>query len=95
MNKIKFNSLEMEVLDYNKNTYLTGQTVQSSASCNVISSDMSALNALMNTTITSIEIYHDGILIYDLKDINCKISNINEYLSDNHMNVSLSLIFDN
>ena len=95
MNKIKFNNLEMEVLDYNKNTYLTDHTVQSSASCSVISSDMSALNALMNTTITSIEIYHDDILIYDLKDINCKISNINEYLSDNHMNVSLSLIFDN
>ena len=95
MNQIKLNTLVLEVIDYNKSTYLDGDLISSNASCSVSTNDITALTALIDDQITSIRILHDNTVIYDLQNINAKITNINEYLSGDHMNITLSLIFDN
>lgn len=94
MNTIKFNNLTLQVESYNKNTYFDGATVNSTASCSVVTSDLTALNELAEGTITTIQIYHDDTLIYDLQDINCRITNISEYLSEARMNITINLVFD-
>jgi len=95
MTKIKFNNTEFEVESYNKNTYFGGETITSNANCNIKVSDMSTLNALAETTITSIQIYYENNLIYNLQDVSAKIDNIGEYLNTDRMNVSVNLTFSN
>lgn len=94
MNVIRLNNFETEVESYSKNTYLSGANITSNASCSIITNDVTALNALMATTITSLQILHDGELIYNLQDINAKIENISEYLSNDRMNINLNLNFN-
>lgn len=93
MNKIKLNNLELEVESYNKNTYFNGATITSSANTSVRTNNMTALNELALTDITSIQIYANQELIYDLQNITAHIDNINEYLNGERMNVSLNLSF--
>ena len=95
MNTIKLNEVEMQVDGYNKNTYLSGDTITSNASCSVRTNNITALNELMTTPIESIQIYHDNTLIYDLDDINARVDNINEYLNEDHMNINVNLTFLN
>ena len=94
MNTIKFNDTVFQVESYNKNTYFEGESVNSNGTCNIITSDATALNALAEDEITSIQIYHDEELIYDSQNIKCSITSINEYLNGDHMNIQISLIFD-
>ena len=94
MNTIKFNNLVLEVESYNKNTYFQEDSITSNANCSVKISDITALNELAQDTITSIQIYHDETLIYDLQDISAKITGISEYLNGNIVSISLSLVFD-
>ena len=94
MNVIKFNNTSFEVESYNKNTYFNGETVNSNANCTIKANDMTVVNALAEETITSIEIRHDGEVIYTLSNINAKIESINEYLSGDRMNVSINLTFN-
>lgn len=98
MNTIKFNNVSMEVTSYNKNTYFafdSGEQVitQDNANCNVVTSDLTALRALGEDVITSIEIYHDENLIYSLHEIECHITGINEYLNEESVSITLSLTF--
>lgn len=92
MNKIKFNDVEFEVESYSKNTYFNNE-LSSNGNCSIITDDMDALNALANVPITSLQILHDGEVIYNLHDINAKIDNINEYLSGDRMSINVNLIF--
>ena len=93
MNKIKFNNVEFEVEQYTKNTYFGGETINSNANCSITTDDISTLIALASTTITTLQIYHDDTLIYNLQNTNAKIESINEYLSIDRMNISVNLIF--
>ena len=98
MNIIKFNkSVEVEVESYGKNTYFNGANMTSNANCTVKTDNIAALNELATSPITNIQIYSDGIMIYELDEINAKIDNISEYLNGNRIdvNISLSFIFDN
>lgn len=92
MNKIKFNDVEFEVESYNKNTYFH-EELSSNGNCSIITDNMDALNALAEVPITSLQILHDGEVIYNLHDINAKIDNINEYLSGDRMSINVNLIF--
>ena len=94
MNIIKFNDVEFEVISYNKNTFFSGNTVTSNANCQIISSDVNTLNDLADETITSLQILHDGNIIYNLSDISAHIENISEYLNVDRMDVNVSLRFD-
>ena len=92
MNKIKFNDVEFEVESYSKNTYFH-EELSSNGSCSIITDNMDALNALAEVPITSLQILHDGEVIYNLHDINAKIDTINEYLSGDRMSINVNLIF--
>ena len=95
MNTIKFNNTEFQVESYSKSTYLSDGHVASNANCSVIVDDITVLNALMQDTITSIQIKYNDDVIYNLQNINAHIDNISEYLNTNRMNVNVNLIFDN
>lgn len=94
MNVIKFNDVEFEVISYNKNTYFNDDTITSSASCQIIVADMDVLNNLAKTVITSLQILHNGNIIYNLSDISVHIDNISEYLNVDRMDINVSLRFD-
>jgi hypothetical protein len=68
--------------------------MSSNASCGVITDNIDELNDLMQDKITSIQIYHDNELIYDLSDIDANISSVNEYLTDDHMSITLNFNFN-
>jgi len=95
MNTIKFNNTEFQVESYSKNTYLSEGHIISNASCSVIVSDIAVLNALMQDTITSIQIKYNDDVIYNLQDISAHIDNISEYLNVDRMNINVNLTFDN
>ena len=94
MNVIKFNDTSFEVESYNKNTYFNGETVNSNANCTIKANDMAVVNALAEDPITSIEIRHDGEVIYTLTNINAKVESINEYLNGDRMSVGVNLTFN-
>ena len=95
MNTIKFNNTEFQVESYNKNTYFSGNTMSSNASCNIVTNDIESLNTLALNTITALQIYHDETLIYNLQNIQAHIDNINEYLNGDTISISINLTFDN
>lgn len=94
MNTIKINNLELTVESYNKSTYFNGQTIASNATCNVITSDIAALHELMEEEITSIQIFYEGTLIYNLQNITARIESINEYLNTDRMNININFNFN-
>lgn len=94
MNIIKFNNVEFEVIGYNKSTYFSENAITSTANCQIIVIDMSILNDLTDETITSIQILHDGNIIYNLSDISAHIDNISEYLNVDKMDISVVLRFN-
>lgn len=95
MNVIKLNNLEVEVEAYNKNTYVNDGNVMSTAYCTLKTNDTTTLNAMMLETITSIEIKHDGTVIYSLGNLNARIESITESLADDRVIVNLNLAFSN
>ena len=94
MNTIKFNDTTFLVESYNRTTSFAGEVITSTGYCLIFTDDISALEALADTTITSIQIYHDNELIYNLTDASVHIENINEYLNVDKMFVNVNLIFD-
>ena len=94
MNTIKLNNLELRVESYNKSTYFNGQDIVSNANCNVVTTDIATLLALMEEEITSIQIFYDGTLIYDLQNITARIESINEYLNTDRMNININFTFN-
>ena len=93
MNKIKFNNIELEVESYSKNTYFSDGVISSSATCQVILPDFALIDTLMEEDITSIQIYYNDTLIYNLSNINARMNNINEYLNVERMVVNMNLVF--
>ena len=93
MNKIKFNNYEFEIESYSKNTYFSNDTISSNANCSIITNDIDSLMTLAQNTITSLQIYHDDSLIYNLQNIEAHIDNISETLNDDKINIYINLIF--
>lgn len=95
MNTIKFNDTEFGLESYNRSTYFNAEGTRSEGSCSVIVDDMSALEALTQTTITSIQIIHNNNVIYNLHDTSAKISVINEFFTGEKININISFNFSN
>lgn len=96
MNTIKFNNTTtFEILNYNRSVVFENNNISASAICAIVASDVSDFNALAGETITQIQIFHDGTLIYNLNNTSASIYSINEYLDIDKMNISFNLIFDN
>lgn len=93
MTKIKLNNYECEIDSYNRNTNISDGNINSSGYINVPNGNVDELNALLGTTITSIEIYIDNDKIYELHNINAEVSSLNEYLSGDRMTYNLNLTF--
>lgn len=95
MNTIVFNGdASFGVESYNKSTNFEGENISSSGYASLITTDIDALTAVAQEPITSIQILHDGDSIYNSTNLNAKITNINEYLSDNRISVNISFIFN-
>ena len=73
MNTIKINNQECEVMSYNKSTGLSDKTIISTAYCEFINTHGFDFDGSISEPITSIKIYHDGTLIYDLSDGSYKV----------------------
>lgn len=93
MNKIKFNNSEFEIESYSKNTYFSNDTINSNANCSIITNDIDSLMTVAQNIITSLQIYHDDSLIYNLQNIEAHIDNISETLNDDKINIYINLIF--
>jgi len=93
MNTIKFNNSIYEVVSFNKSTYFNEGGINSSANCSIKTANMTSLYALAESGLQSIQIYHDNELIYDLDNINGKMTSIDEYLMDDHININVNLTF--
>ena len=93
MNTIKLNNTEIPVTNYSKTTTFSEDTINSYAYTMVNASDMAALEALAATPITSLQIYHDGTLVYDLGEINARIDSINDSLSDDRVYTNINMTF--
>ena len=91
MNTIKFNNSTYEVLGFNKNTYFNEGSINSNASCQIRTPNVTSLYALADTGIQTIQIYHDSTLIYELENANGKLASIDEYLMDDHININVNL----
>jgi len=93
MNKIVLNNAEFEIDSFNKNTSYSAGTIMSTGYMSVLTTDISELNTLAKGIITSLKIYHDETLIYNLENINATIDNISEYLSGDHMSITINMTF--
>ena len=93
MNTIKFNNHTYEVLSFNKNTYFGGESISSSSNCQIKTADITSLHALATEKIETLQIYHDNTLIYDLQNLNGNLTSIDEYLSEDRVNISLNFNF--
>ena len=98
MNTIKLNNNEYEISSYSKNTSFYNDTPSSTAYFTIIANNSNVIdgvNALANTTITSLEITYDGDVIYSLSNISAKIESINETLNTSRMDVNVNIKFEN
>lgn len=93
MNTIKFNNHTYEVLSFNKNTYFNEGQINSSANCQIKTTNVTSLYVLADETIETLQIYHDNELIYDLSNLSGKLSSIDEYLAEDRVNITLNCSF--
>ena len=93
MNKIVLNTAEFEIDTFNKSTNYSEGNITSTGYMSVFTTNISELNTLAKETITSLKIYHDETLIYNLENINAHIDNINEFLSGDHMSINITMTF--
>ena len=95
MNTIKFNNTEFELESYNRNTYFNlDGSMNSNAGCSIITDNVLELNTLAETPITSLQIFHDEELIYNLQNINININSISEYLNNDKIDISMNMTFN-
>ena len=94
MNTIKLNNTTYEVLSFNKSTYFNQEGITCNASCQIKTSDITSLHNLAKETITTLQIYHDQELIYNLTGLDGKLSSIDEYLMDDRININISMNFN-
>lgn len=80
MAKIILNNEEFNFLGYNRNTYFNGDTIQSNAYISALDGENlpTRLQTLAEDTITSIKIKVNDEIIYNLTNLDAKISNFDE-----------------
>ena len=78
MNTIKLNNTEFTVSSYSRTTNFSGEGLNSYAYAMIDVPDAAALNAIAAEPVTSLQIFHNDTLIYDLGEINAHIDSIND-----------------
>jgi len=89
-------SLEFEFGDYSRNTYFGGETISSDGYVNNIQGANIAaeLEDFANEPITSIQIKKDNEVIYNLTDIDARLTSINEGYNGDRMYTNIVLHFN-
>lgn len=93
MNYIKLNDMQMQVISFNRYVNFNNGVMSGSCNCQVVTSDLSGLQELGTTPVTSIQIIHDDQIIYNLTDIETHVASINETLVEDHIDISLTFDF--
>jgi len=93
MNYLKINDFQCELLSFNKYTNFNGAEVTGNCNCQIVTDNITKIQELGLTEITSLQIMHDEDLIYDLQNISAHITSINEYLSNDKIDVTLAIDF--
>ena len=95
MVKIKLNEEEFEITSFNKLTYFYEDGIKSNGNCNIKAYDEETIADLSQEVITTLKIYKDNELIYNLENINAHIEYVNETLVNDDMTTTLNLTFLN
>ena len=93
MNYIKFNDLQCQVISFIKYTNFDENGMTGSCNCQVLTDNVTGLQELGLNPITSLQILHEDEVIYNLQNISAKVTSINEYLADNHIDINLTITF--
>ena len=93
MVKIKLNNEEFQIISFTKTTYLSASAATDNGNCELINPDVEKLKQLAETPVTSLQIYSDDKLIYELQDTNIQLDYINELLVDDHITTTLIMVF--
>ena len=90
------NTLEFEFYDYSRNTYFNGESVTSDGYVNNIQGANIAaeLDDFADEPITSIQIKKDDEVIYNLTDIDARLTSINEGYNGDRMYTNIALHFN-
>ena len=95
MNTIQFNnSTPIQVSDFSNGVFFRNNTIEHSGTCTVIADSMNSLISLGEEPLTSIKIYNDNTLIYNLENITGRIVSITEVLDDTHVSVLIAFSID-
>lgn len=94
MNTIKFNDFTCPVISFNKYTNFDANGISGTGTCEIeVNDNLSDLYELGMNGITSLQILVNDEVIYNLTDINIKITSINETLTGNRMAMFLNFSF--
>lgn len=93
MNTIKLNNTTCEVISFNKNTTFNNGQILGSGNASIRTDDISTLQELGLTEIETIQIFHDEERIYNLTNAGGRITSIDEYLTEDSMNINVSFSF--
>lgn len=93
MNTIKLNNTTCEVVSFNKNTTFNNGQISGSGNANIRTDNIGALQELGLTEIETIQIFHNEERIYNLTNAGGRITSIDEYLTENSMNININFSF--
>ena len=95
MNTVLLNEEALFGIDnFSKNTTFEGGNMSSTGYMSLrLVQDSPDLNALAAAPITSIKILHDETVIYNSQNLTAHITNINEYLNGDRVDVTVNLVF--
>lgn len=93
MNYLKLNDFQCQLLSFNKYTNFNDSVMSGNCSCQIVTDNISGLQALGLEEITSLQIMHEDNLIYDLQNISAHMTSISEYLSNDKIDITLTLNF--
>lgn len=95
MTMILNGTARIPIQNYNRNIYIDNGQVHSGANFSCVGDNVvDALVRLAVSPITSIEILNDSTSIYELDNLNAKLTNISENVYDGNINVSAQINFD-
>ena len=84
----------IEITNFNRNTSFSNGTTYSNAQLSIVlKGNISEYLNSVADHITDIQLISADEVIYHLEDINAKITNLNEYLSDNIIIATLQIDF--
>lgn len=95
MNTILLNEEALYGIDnFSKNTTFDGGTISSTGYMSLrLVQDSPDIIALAVDPITSIKILHDETVIYNSQNLTAHITNINEYLNGDRIDITVNLVF--